>query len=156
MPEPGPAARLDPQVVVEEMTIADYDAVRALLHSTPGVTHRAADSRDSTSRYLARNPGLNFVARSQGRIVGCVMCGHDGRRGYLQHLAVEPSLRRLGIGTALVHHCVESLRRLGIDKTHIDVLAGNSAARQYWINRGWLKRDDIVRFSFISSADPDA
>jgi len=155
MPEPGPAA-LDPQVVVEEMAIADYDAVRALLHSTPGVTRRSADSRDATSRYLARNPGLNFVARSQGRIVGCVMCGHDGRRGYLQHLAVEPSRRRLGIGTALVHRCIESLRCLGIDKTHLDVLAGNRDAQQYWINRGWLKRDDIVRFSFIGSADPDA
>lgn len=156
MPEPGSATRPDSEAVVDEMTASDYDAVRVLLESTAGITRRSADSRESTERYLARNPGMSFVARTGGRVVGCVMCGHDGRRGYLQHLAVEPSFRRRGIGSRLVGRCLDALQTAGIDKTHLDVLAGNQAAQSYWARRGWHKRDDIVRFSFINSDDPNA
>ena len=97
---------------ISEMTIGDYGSVRTLL-TTPGLTLRTADSLESTKRYLERNPGLSFIARSDGQIVGCVMCGHDGRRGYLQHLAVEPALRRLGIGRMLVDRCLSALQGPG-------------------------------------------
>jgi N-acetylglutamate synthase len=142
-------------VAIHVMTPADYDSVRLLLESIPGLTVRAADSREATERYLARNPGLSFVARSGDRVVGCVMCSHDGRRGYLQHLAVEPEVRRQGIGTALVTRCLEALRGLGIEKTHIDVLAENGLAQEYWANSGWKRRTDIVRYSFTNSTDPN-
>ena len=141
---------------IREMTAADYDSVRALISTTPGLTLRSADSPEAAKRYLARNPGLSFVATVEERIVGCVMCGHDGRRGYLQHLAVAPDFRRRGIGSVLVDCCVHALSRLGIEKTHIDVLAENRDAQEFWIKRGWKRRDDIVRFSFIASFDPDA
>lgn len=131
------------------MTAADYGPVFELLATTPGISLRAADSREAVERYLARNPGLSFVARSEGRIAACIMSGHDGRRGYLQHLAVEPALRRRGIGAALVEHCLEGLRAAGIHKSHIDVLVENSAAQRYWTNLGWNRRDDLVRYSFI-------
>jgi len=85
-------------VEIDEMTIADYDDVLSLLRASPGVALRGADSREATERYLARNPELSFVAKYAARIVGCVMCGHDGGRGYLQHLAVDPSYQRRGIG----------------------------------------------------------
>jgi len=88
------------------MTMADYDAVIELMKATPGVSFRDADSRDATARYLERNPGLSFVAEKGDRLVGCVMCGHDGRRGYLQHLAVLPEHRRQGIASALVERCL--------------------------------------------------
>jgi ribosomal protein S18 acetylase RimI-like enzyme len=105
---------------------------------------------------LERNPGLSFVAVVDRVIVGCVMCGHDGRRGYLQHLAVSEPHRRLGIGTALVEACLAKLESLGIRKTHIDVLAENRQAHDFWRSRGWQKRDDIVKFSFVKGPDANA
>lgn len=138
------------------MTIHDYDAVIGLLNATSGVRLREADSHEATARYLERNPGLSFVAIVDGDIAGCVMCGHDGRRGYLQHLAVSQKQRRLGIGSALVEACLTKLESLGILKTHIDVLVENQQAHDFWRHRGWQKRDDIFRFSFVMSHDTNA
>ncbi|HEY4363645.1 MAG TPA: GNAT family N-acetyltransferase [Bryobacteraceae bacterium] len=140
-----------PKIEISEMTMADYDAMYALLSATPGIGLRLADSHEGIERYLARNPGLSFVARSEGRIVGCVMSGHDGRRGYLQHLAVDPAFRLQGIGRALIERCLERLQAEGIEKTHLDILAGNFPAHRYWTKLGWKKRDDIVRYSFTKS-----
>jgi len=140
-----------PKIEITEMTLADYDATYALLSATPGIGLRLADSRAGIERYLIRNPGLSFVARSEGRIVGCVMSGHDGRRGYLQHLAVDPEFRLQGVGSALVERCLTGLHALGIEKTHLDVLVDNLPAHRYWSRRGWKKRDDIVRYSFTKS-----
>ncbi len=137
------------------MTMADYDSVQALLNSIEGVRLRSADSRDATDRYLLRNPGLSFIARSSDNVVGCIMSGHDGRRGYLHHLAVAPNFRRKGIGTLLVHRCIAALQQIGIEKTHIDVLSENIAAHQYWTELGWQKRTDIIRYSFSTSPDPN-
>jgi ribosomal protein S18 acetylase RimI-like enzyme len=143
-------------VDIAVMTMEHYGAVHELLENSTGVTVRSADSREGTQRYLERNPGLSFVAVLHGRIVGCVMCGHDGRRGYLQHLAVDPSHRRQGIGAVLVRRCLDALKDLGIDKIHLDVLADNLPAQRYWTRYGWKRRDDIVRFSFTTSADSNA
>jgi ribosomal protein S18 acetylase RimI-like enzyme len=131
------------------MTPTDYDAVLALMQSTPGISLRDADARDATERYLARNPGLSFVAESEGRLIGCVMCGHDGRRGYLQHLLVLPDSRRQGIAQALVQRCLNELEHLGIHKCHLDVFKSNTGAARFWRGRGWQLRTDIDRYSFI-------
>ena len=136
--------------------MVDYDAVIALMQQTPGVTLRDADSRDATARYLARNPGLSFVAEQAELLIGCVMCGHDGRRGYLQHVIVSPEHRKKGIAQKMVSLCIERLEALGIVKTHIDVLVTNESAVQYWVKRGWLRRDDIYRFSFVRSGGRSA
>lgn len=138
------------------MTMADYDDVLALLRASQGIAIRGVDSRDAVERYLTRNPGLSFVARCATHLIGCVMCGHDGRRGYLQHLAVEAPFQRRGIGTALVERCLTKLKQLGLDKTHLDVLIANAPAHEYWTRRGWKVRDDIVRYSFTNSEDPNA
>jgi ribosomal protein S18 acetylase RimI-like enzyme len=138
------------------MTIGHYNKVFALLKDTPGVVLRGSDSCEATAFYLARNPGLSLVAMHDGRIVGCILCGHDGRRGYLQHLAVLPSFRKRGIGSALVERCLAQLEQLGIAKAHVDVLDGNAAGHLFWSHRGWSRRDDIVRYSFTNSADPNA
>jgi ribosomal protein S18 acetylase RimI-like enzyme len=141
---------------IRSMTIENYDAVIGLLTATSGVRLRDADSREATARYLERNPGLSFVAFVDGVIVGCVMCGHDGRRGYLQHLAVSEHHRRRGIGSALVEACLAKLESLGILKTHIDVLVENQQAHDFWRRHSWHKRDDIFRYSFVRSHDPNA
>lgn len=141
---------------IHRMTLDDYDSVIALMKRTPGVSFRDADSRDATARYLARNPGMSFVAEQAGQLVGCVMCGHDGRRGYLQHLVVLPTVRRQGIANALVESCLRELEALGILKCHIDVLKTNDLAMAYWESQGWILRTDIHRYSFIRGGGDNA
>ncbi|MGV6397754.1 GNAT family N-acetyltransferase [Pseudomonas caspiana] len=133
---------------IRVMTLSDYDAVLQLMRETPGISLRDADSRDSTERYLQRNPDLSFVAEADGVLCGCIMSGHDGRRGYLQHLLVLPEYRRQGIANALVERCVSSLEALGIHKCHLDVFKSNTTAARYWQSQGWKLRDDIDRYSF--------
>ena len=141
---------------IREMAIADYERVIELMHDTPGVKVRSADSRQAVERYLARNPGLSFVALKNNEIIGCAMCGHDGRRGYLQHVLVLPEYRRQGIASKLVDRCLSQLENIGIFKSYVDVVVDNDLARKYWNNRGWTKRDDIIRYSFNRSQDANA
>lgn len=138
---------------IRTMTPDDYDAVITLMRATPGISLRDADSREATARYLQRNPGMSFVAEVEGVLCGCVMCGHDGRRGYLQHLLVLPDYRRQGIANALVECCLASLEAVGIYKCHLDVLTTNQAAADYWQSQGWQLRTDIDRYSFIRSGN---
>ena len=139
-----------------ELTIDRYEELIALLKRTPGVTVREADSKEATEKYLARNPGFSFIAEKNGAIIGCALCGHDGRRGYLQHVIVEPAFRGRGISQALITHCLDRLEEIGIVKTHIDVLATNDLANAYWKKMGWTRRDDIHRYSFLRSGNPNA
>ncbi|MDZ5436325.1 GNAT family N-acetyltransferase [Pseudomonas fluorescens] len=138
------------------MTLDDYDAVLELMRKTPGISLRDADSRESTARYLQRNPGMSFVAEIGGLLSGCVMCGHDGRRGYLQHVLVLPEHRRQGIARALVERCLWSLEQQGIVKCHLDVFKTNEAAARYWQRQGWQLREDIDRYSLIRSGNANA
>ncbi len=145
--------------LIRPMTIDDHDAVIELLTVTPGVSLRDADSRDATDRYLKRNPNLSFVAADDsdpGKLIGCIMSGHDSRRGYLQHLAVLPAYRKQGVGRLLVNQCIDTLKRLGIYKSHIDVFTENEMGRQFWVRQGWELRDDIVRFSYVASGNANA
>ena len=143
-------------VKIREMTIGDYDDVIELMKNTNGIAIRDADSKELTERYLIRNPGLSFIAEKDSKLIGCVMCGYDGRRGYLQHLIVIPEYRKKGIGKSLVGRCLAKLHSLGIYKTHIDVLITNTEAICYWERAGWKLRDDIVRFSYIGSGKENA
>lgn len=138
------------------MDIADHATVMALMQQTPGMSIRDADSRDATARYLARNPGLSLVAHVDDKMVGCIMCGHDGKRGYLQHLLVLPDYRRQGIAHALVEQCLAALAALGIVKSHVDVLKTNALAHDYWSKAGWVLRDDIDRYSIIRAGGANA
>lgn len=138
------------------MTPADYDAVFALMQGTPGISLRDADSRSATERYLARNPDMSFVAETEGQLIACVMCGHDGRRGYLQHLLVLPDYRRQGIAQALAQRCLDALAQQGIHKCHLDVFKTNISAADYWQGQGWKLRTDIDRYSFTRAGNENA
>ncbi len=131
------------------MTINDYEAAIALWSESAGVRIRDADSREGIEKYLLRNPGLSFVAEVEGELVGTIMAGHDGKRGYVQHLSVADSHRRLGIATRLVSLCLEALEREGILKSHLMILPENEAAQTFWANQGWAYRSDILLYSFV-------
>ena len=144
------------QPTIRPMHISDYDALIQLMQATPGISLRDADSREATERYLTRNPDLSFIAEQDGQLIGCVMCGHDGRRGYLQHLIVLPEYRRQGVANQLVEHSLAQLELLGIYKTHIDVFRSNDLAQSYWESQGWQLRTDIVRYSLIRNSHENA
>jgi ribosomal protein S18 acetylase RimI-like enzyme len=138
------------------MTIEDYQEVMALMQQTPGISLRDADGPEATARYLARNPELSFVAQNGGKICACIMSGHDGRRGYLQHLLVHPAFRRQGIASALVERCLSALEKQGILKCHIDVLTSNTLGADYWESLGWQPRNDIRRYSLVRNGATNA
>ncbi|MGP9766637.1 GNAT family N-acetyltransferase [Halomonas sp. AOP13-D3-9] len=135
------------------MTINDYEAAIALWSESEGVRLRDADSRAGIEKYLLRNPGLSFVAEVEGQLVGTIMAGHDGKRGYVQHLSVADSQRRKGIATKLVSLCLEALKNEGILKSHLMILPENEAAKKFWTNQGWACRSDILLYSFINGSD---
>ncbi len=127
-----------------EMSIFDYEEIVSLWRNVEGVgLHEDCDSRERVAMYLSRNPGLSFVAKADGKIVGAVLCGHDSRRGYLQHLAVAKDHRREGVGRTLVERVIERLRMLGIRKCHIFVFADNVDGYKFWESIGWCERTDL-------------
>ena len=127
------------------MTLADYAAVHRLWRLTKGMALGPDDSRAGIRLYLARNPGLCFVAVAEGKIVGAVICGHDGRRGILRHLAVTPKFRRQGIGRALVGKCLSGLEKQGIRKCNIFVMDYNQAGLRWWKNLGGVVHQYVWR-----------
>ncbi len=132
---------------IQELTIDDYDDVRELWSSSDSIELGGADSREQIGRFLDRNPGLSFVALDGDKIVGVVLCGHDGRRGYIDQLVVNKSHRRLGIGRSLVSRCIYNLMRIGIRKWHLFVFEDNEEAISFWKTLGWSKRVELVTMS---------
>jgi ribosomal protein S18 acetylase RimI-like enzyme len=132
---------------IEEMTMAHYEPVLALWRRADGVGLSSADEPDAIARYLARNPGLSFVAFAAEEVVGAVLCGHDGRRGFIHHLAVAPAFRRQGLGRRLVQRCLHGLAEIGIQKCHLFVFHENESAIAFWQAQGWSLRHDIAIMS---------
>ena len=130
---------------ITAMTIADYDDVLVLWRSVDGIgLHDFEDSREGILLYLDRNPGMSFVARHGGRVVGAVLCGHDGRRGSINHLAVAPEYRGGGLGRTLVARCLSELGKAGVRKCNIVVYRENSSGLEVWSRLGWNEREDLV------------
>jgi ribosomal protein S18 acetylase RimI-like enzyme len=133
--------------MIQEMTVQDYDEIRALWQESEGIELSEVDSKADIARFLKRNPGLSFVARDNGQLVGVVLCSHDGRRGYIDQLAVRKSHRRQGIGKGLVDRCLYNLMRSGIHKWHLFVLEDNQDAIAFWKKLGWAKRMKLATMS---------
>jgi putative acetyltransferase len=120
------------------MAPVDYDAVIAFWRQFIEIGLNESDQREPFERYLARNPGMSFVARDgAGAVVGAVLCGHDGRRGYLHHLAVASTYRRKRLGRALVDRCLGQLAAAGIAKCNVFVFNENADARRFWERMGY-------------------
>lgn len=137
---------------LKPMTMEDYAEAYRLWQSTPGVSLSGADEGPAVGRFLFRNPGLSYVCYENGALLGAVLCGHDGRRGFIYHLAVAESSRRKGIGRALVACVLDVLRREGIEKCHALVFEDNASGRDFWRACGFSLREDLGLFSAGTAA----
>jgi ribosomal protein S18 acetylase RimI-like enzyme len=134
-------------VHIEEMRLDDYDQVAALWRASKSIELSDTDSREGVARFLERNPGLSLVARVDNRLVGAVLCGHDGRRGYIDQLVVAQDYRRQGIGRSLVARCLFNLMRQGIRRLYLFVFDDNEEAVTFWRQLGWSPRVEMVTMS---------
>jgi len=120
-----------------EFLIGDYEAAIELWKRVEGLEIAEGDDKESVSQFVKRNPGLSRVAVDGSTIVGVVLCGHDGRRGHIYHLAVDPKYHGQGLGKRLVAECFDRLRDAGIQRAIILVANDNSPGRQFWLRSGW-------------------
>ncbi|MBW2412377.1 MAG: GNAT family N-acetyltransferase [Deltaproteobacteria bacterium] len=130
-------------------TLDDYTQVIDLWEKCEGIGLSAADSVEGIEKYLERNPGMSLVARDFDTVVGSILGGHDGRRGYIHHLAVSPAYRRQGVGRKLVEECIAGLQGWGIQKIHIFIFNDNEVGIAFWEQIGWTYRKDISLISKI-------
>lgn len=137
-------------VTVRSMQIEDYDQVYALWMTIHGFSIRTIDdSREGVERFLKRNPGISVVAEMDGRVVGAILCGHDGRRGCLYHVCVHEVYRMHGIGRAMVVHCMNALQQEGINKVSLIAFTKNDIGNTFWKQIGWTKREDLNYYDFV-------
>ncbi len=130
--------------LIRTMTMDDYEEVLLLWKGAQGIGLSAADSPENIAVYLKRNLGLSFVATADGGIIGAVLCGHDGRRGYIHHLAVSEPYRGQGIGRGLVERCLTGLQTEGIDKCHLFVFTDNELGQGFWRRLGFQPRTGLT------------
>mgnify|MGYP003564701818 CR=1 FL=1 len=119
------------------MTIEDHKEALRLWQATEWIDLSETDDREPMELFLDRNPGLSLVARDGDRLIGTILCSHDGRRGFLIHLAVDERYRRPGIGTALVERCLAALAQEGIIKCNIFFIEENKAGIEFWARKGF-------------------
>ncbi|WP_263772300.1 GNAT family N-acetyltransferase [Propionivibrio soli] len=131
----------------------DYAQARALWERASGVGLSDADSPEGIRTYLERNPGTSFVATDARIVVGTVLCGHDGRRGLIHHLATADSYRRRGIATVLLQSGLRALRARGIDKCHLFVFRANAEGTAFWRAVAAEERTELALFSLPTKGD---
>ena len=135
---------------IRVMTIEDFDQVHALWMSIKGFGIRSVDdSKEGIERFLKRNPTTSVVAEEDGKIVGAILCGHDGRRGCLYHVCVHEDYRMHGIGRAMVVHCMNALQQEGINKVSLIAFTKNDIGNAFWKQIGWTKREDLNYYDFV-------
>jgi ribosomal protein S18 acetylase RimI-like enzyme len=120
-----------------EFSTNDYDAAVELWQRVEGLEIAEGDDKESVAQFLARNPGLSRVAINGSRAVGVALCGHDGRRGHIYHLAVDPAYQGCGLGKRLLDECLDGLRRTGVKRVIIMVADDNQRGRDFWKRCGW-------------------
>jgi N-acetylglutamate synthase len=129
--------------LIETMKLSDFAAVSRLWRTSEGIGLNESDTRANIGLFLKRNPQMSFVARKGRTIIGAVLCGHDGRRGYLHHLAVAKNHRGNGLGKKLVEASFAALARAGITRCNIYLINSNTAGEAFWNHNGWNNLDDV-------------
>ena len=137
------------QITVRTMTIEDYPGVYELWMTIKGFAIRSIDDSEiGVERFLKRNPDTSVVAVADGKIVGSILCGHDGRRGCLYHVCVREDYRMRGIGKSMVVRCMEALEREHISKVSLIAFTQNDIGNAFWRQIGWTKREDLNYYDF--------
>ena len=135
--------------MVRVMTIEDYDQVKELWNSIKGFGIRSMDdSREVVARFLKRNPTTSVVAEEDGKVVGAILCGHDGRRGCLYHVCVHKDYRMRGIGKSMVAFAMEALKKEEINKVSLIAFTKNDIGNAFWKEIAWTKREDLNYYDF--------
>ena len=129
------------EIQTREFRIEDYDGAVELWSRVEGLDVAEGDDRETIRRFLKQNRGLSRVATEGSTIVGAVLCGHDGRRGYIYHLAVDPARQGLGLGKRLIDECIAGLKRAGLERANILVAKDNPRGRGFWRRCGWEDLD---------------
>ena len=130
---------------IRKMAAKDYDEVYSLWTSCVGMgLNSLDDTKEGIEKFLDRNPETCFVALNEGSIVGSIMVGTDGRRGYIYHTAVSPNCRKQGVGRALVDAALSAIKLLGINKVALVVFGRNEGGNKFWEKMGFTTRDDII------------
>ena len=136
--------------MVRVMTMEDYDQVKELWNSIQGFGIRSMDdSREGVARFLKRNPTTSVVAEEDGKVVGAILCGHDGRRGCLYHVCVHKDYRMRGIGKSMVAFAMEALKKEEINKVSLIAFTKNDIGNAFWNEIAWTKREDLNYYDFI-------
>lgn len=134
---------------IRAMAAADYEGLFDLWMSIKGFGIRSVDdSAEGVEQFLNRNPGCSVVAVADGRIVGGILCGHDGRRGCLYHVCVREDFRRMGIGKDMVVHCMNALKECHINKVSLIAFTENDVGNAFWNRIGWTERLDLNYYDF--------
>ena len=135
---------------VRAMESSDYAQVKELWLSIKGFCIRSIDdSKEGVEKFLSRNPGLSCVCECDGRIVGAILCGNDGRRGCLYHVCVNEGYRMQGIGKSMVSFCMTRLKEEGINKVSLIAFSTNDIGNAFWHEIGWTKREDLNYYDFV-------
>ena len=134
-------------ISIQPFTEEHIPAAIELWRNTDHIGLSSADEPLALARYLGRNPGFSFVALDDGQVIGAVLSGHDGRRGFIHHLAVAASHRRLGLGRSLLEKCLQALASARIHKCHAFVFADNPYTELFWEPAGWQRRDELQLYS---------
>lgn len=136
--------------MVRVMMETDYEEVYGLWKKIKGFALRSVDdSREGVERFLKRNPNTSVVAIEDGIIVGAILCGHDGRRGCLYHVCVDPDYRLRGIGKQMVVFAMQALHKEEINKVSLIAFSRNDIGNAFWKMIGWNKRDDLNYYDFV-------
>ncbi|MCF3648799.1 GNAT family N-acetyltransferase [Synoicihabitans lomoniglobus] len=145
-----------PPVQLRTFLSSDIPAALHLWETSSGIGLTASDSPANLTAFLQRNPGFSRVAACGDEIVGTVLCGHDGRRGFLYHLAVATAHQRSGLGRALAESCLQHLQRYGIPRATIHMFADNDEGKAFWRSTHWRQRDDLMVLQFETSISAPA
>ena len=136
--------------MVRIMTIDDYDQVYALWNSIHGFGLRTLDdSREAIDIFLKRNPTTSAVDVEDGKIVGAILCGHDGRRACFYHVCVSEQYRMHGIGKKMVNFCCMQLKKEKINKVCLNAFVTNEVGNKFWKKMNWTLRDDMNYYDFV-------
>ena len=132
------------------MTIDDYEMIYSIWGSSRGMgLNNLDDSKEGIGRFLERNPDTCFVAETDGDVVGTILIGNDGRRGYIYHTAVLENYQKQGIGKVLVEAGILALKEIGINKVALVVFEKNSDGNLFWERLGFSKRNDLFYRDYI-------